>query len=80
MAVSILFSPETEHGATFSNFSRKFFDVFALAEYFRRPKNFSNFSWQRCDSFGPKIVENGAILVIFQPFEISKKFAQLRFT
>ena len=34
------FSPETEHGTTFSNFSWKFFDVFARAESFSAAQKF----------------------------------------
>ena len=34
------FSPETVHGTTFSNFSRKFFEVFPLAEIFSTAHNY----------------------------------------
>ena len=49
---------------------------FKFVEYFRSfrssEKNSKNRS-RRDDSFGPKIVEIGAILAIFRPFEFFQK-------
>ena len=61
-------------GQNFPNFSRIFSNFSPSRKFFRRPKIFSKFSWHRCDSFGPKIVKIGAILTVFRPFEISRKF------
>ena len=80
MAFLFVFRPKRNTGQLFRTFRESFSTFSPSRKFFRRPKNFSNFSWQRCDSFGPKIVEIGAILAIFQPFEVSKKFARLRFT
>ena len=74
MAVSILFRPKNRVRAKiFRTFRESFSNFSPSRKFFRRPKNFSNFSWQRCDSFGPKIIKIGAILIIFRPFEISRK-------
>ena len=80
MNVSILFRPKNRTQDNFFElFAKLFWCLRPRGNLFNGPK-FSNFSWQRCDSFGPKIVEIGAVLAIFQPFESSKKFAGLRFT
>ena len=66
----VVFRSETKAGQTFSNFSRKFFDVFVIADFFRLREHFSKFSlYRRCRN-RPKIVQIGAILTIFRPFEI----------
>ena len=41
------------------------------------PKIFGNCSPCQCDQFCPKIVEIGAILAIFRPFEIFSKIFSL---
>ena len=75
MAVSILFRPKNRVRAKiFRTFRESFSNFSPSRKFFRRPKFFSIFSWQRCDSFGPKIVKIGAILTVFRPFEISRKF------
>ena len=42
------------------------------ARFFRRRENFGNESLGRRDRFGVKIIEIGAILAIFEPFENSR--------
>ena len=75
MNVSILFRPKNRVRAKiFRTFRESFSNFSPSRKFFRRPKFFSKFSWQRCDSFGPKIVKIGAILTVFRPFEISRKF------
>ena len=75
MAVSISFRPKNRVRDKFFQTFRETFSNFAPSrKFFRRPNFFSKFSWQRCDSFGPKIVKIGAILIVFRPFEISRKF------
>ena len=58
-------------------FVSKFFEKFSnFSKHFRSFRSFENFSKNRLrrdDSFGPKIVEIGAILAIFRPFEIFQK-------
>ena len=73
--VSILFCPKNRvRDKIFRTFRETFSNFSPSRKFFRRPKFFSKFSWQRCDSFGPKIVKIGAILTVFRPFEISRKF------
>ena len=67
------FVPKTVYGPKFFELFAKVFRIFRPHRNFRRPRIFSKFSWQRCDSFGPKIVKIGAILTVFRPFEISRK-------
>ena len=75
MAVSILFRPKNRaQGKIFRTFRESFSNFSPARKYFRRPKFFWKFSWQRCDSFGPEIVKIRAILTVFRPFEISRKF------
>ena len=50
---------------------------FSSTRKFRRRENFGKKSLGRCDRFRPRIVEIGAILAIFEPFEI-RKFSVLR--
>ena len=45
---------------------------FSPTRKFRRRGNFGKKSLGRCDRFRPRIVEIGAILAIFEPFEIRK--------
>ena len=45
---------------------------FSSTRKFRRRENFGKKSLGRCDRFRPRIVEIGAILAIFEPFEIRK--------
>ena len=74
MNVSILFrSKNRVRAKIFRTFRESFSNFSPARKYFRRPK-FSKFSWQRCDSFGLKIVKIGAILTVLRPFEISRKF------
>ena len=69
------FVPKTVYRTKFFELFAKVFSNFLPSrKFFRQPKFFSKFSWQRCDSFGPKIVKIGAILTVFRPFEISRKF------
>ena len=78
MAISILFFVRKRSRANFFELFAKVFRRFRpRRNFFDGPIFFSNFSWQRCDSFGPKIVEIGAILAIFQPFEIFRIFFSL---
>ena len=75
MTISILFRPKNRvQGKIFRIFRESFSNFSPSRKFFRRPKFFSKFSWHRCDSFGPKIVKIGAILTVFRPFEISRKF------
>ena len=76
MTISILFRPKNRVRAKIFRTFRETFSIFSPSrKCFRRPNFFfSKFSWQRCDSFGPKIVKIGAILTVFRPFEISRKF------
>ena len=75
MKISILFRPKNRvRDKIFRTFRETFSNCSPSRKFFRRPKVFSKFSWQRCDSFGPKIVKIGAILTVFRPFEISRKF------
>ena len=46
-------------------------EIVALAFLFRRRENFGNERFRCRDQIRPKIVEIGAILMIFQPFEVS---------
>ena len=79
LAVSILFRPKNRvRDKIFRTFRESFSNFSPSRKFFRRPKFFSKFSWQRCDSFGPKIVKIGAILTVFRPFEISRKFCPVR--
>ena len=47
----------------------EFLEIFSFVSFFRTKKN----RLRRGDWFGPKIVEIGAILSIFRPFEIFRK-------
>ena len=79
MNVSILFRPKNRvRGKFFRTFRESFSNFSPSRKFFWRSKFFSKFSWQRCDSFGPKIVKIGAILTVFRPFEISRKFCPVR--
>ena len=65
---------------SFKNFFEKFFDKFLnFSKTFCSFRSFETFSENRSrqdDLFGPKIVEIGAILAIFRPFEFfSEKFS-----
>ena len=64
-----VFRPKRYTGQLFRTFRESFSKFSPSRKFFRWPNNFANFSWRRCDSFGPRIVEIGAILAIFQPFE-----------
>jgi len=76
MTISILFRPKNRvRGKNFQTFRESFSNFLPSRKFLRRPKIFSKFSWHRCDSFGPKIVKIEAILAVFRPFEISRKFA-----
>ena len=80
MAISILFRPKNRvQGKIFRTFRETSSNFSPSQNFFRWPKFFSKFCWQRCDSFGPKIVKIGAILTVFQPFEISRKFVPYKF-
>ena len=63
-------------GETFSEIFRKVFEFFET--FWREIRSFRSFEFlpqnrsRRDDLFGPKIIEIGAILVIFQPFETSE--------
>ena len=74
-----MFRPQNHvQGKIFRTFRESFSNFSPSRKFFRRPKFFAKFSWQRCDSFGPKIVKIGAILTVFRPFEISRKFCPVR--
>ena len=45
---------------------------------FRRRDIFCKFSWHRRDFIGPRIVEIGAVLAIFRPFEVFGRFFDLQ--
>ena len=79
MNVSILFRPKNRvRDKIFRTFRETFSNFSPSRKFFRRPNFFSKFSWHRCDSFGPKIVKIGAILTVFRPFEIPRKFCPVR--
>ena len=73
MAVYFLFFVKNLPTESFSNFSRSFSTFSPSRKLFRRRNIFGNSSWRRRDSNGPKIVEIGAMLTIFRPFEVCRK-------
>ena len=72
MAVSILFFARNETRRTFSMIWRRFSTFPPSRKVFLRRDLFCKFSWHRCDSIGPKIIEIRAVLTIFRPFEVSR--------
>ena len=58
----------TTRSRNFSRCSQSFCEVFAN----NAPKRFGNDRFCRCDQFRTKVIEIGAILAIFEPFEVSK--------
>ena len=57
----------------FWTISRSFSTFSSSRKLGRRREKFWNYSWRQRDSNGPKIVEIGATLAIFRPFQISRK-------
>ena len=60
------FSPETENQDNFFDDFTKFFDVYPREKFFDGATFFCKFSWHRCDSIDPKMVEIGTVLAIFR--------------
>ena len=73
-----VFRPKQNTGQLFRWFREVFRRFPPREKFFDGTICFCKFSWDRRDSIGPKIVEIGAILAIFRPFEVSKKLSWFR--
>ena len=66
----LFYDTEPAHGNCFQKIG-EIFVIFLRLFAKRRFENSKNDSQRRCDHFCQKIIEIGAILAIFRPFEIS---------
>ena len=66
----LFYDTEPAHGNSFQKIG-EIFVIFLRLFAKRRFENSKNDSQRRCDHFCQKIIEIGAILAIFRPFEIS---------
>ena len=67
-------------GEMFSEMFRFFFEFSEIFSFVRSCEMFSKNRSRRDDSFGPKVVEIGAILAMFQTFELFQQKNPLPWT